>query len=141
MFNNGRVSDFDNVSWSVGDKLHLVFRWRKTGNIQTLHINGINQVPTATSGTWADTALGADVHIFQRFSSVERLDGSLHLARIYRKIINVSRIPKLAADPLGFLRLAEPAPFFVPAVAGTELFEIPHYMRGGFNPMHGGFSA
>lgn len=28
-----------------------------------------------------------------------------------------------------------------PSGAGTELFEISHHMRGGFNSMHGGFSA
>ncbi len=28
-----------------------------------------------------------------------------------------------------------------PPAGGAELFQIPHHQRGGFNPMHGGFSA
>ena len=31
--------------------------------------------------------------------------------------------------------------FTAAAAGGAELLEIPHHMRGGFNPMHGGFSA
>ncbi len=49
----------------------------------------------------------------------------------------------LLNEPYQFLIPKVRNMYSVPAVAGagTELFEIPHYMRGGFNPMHGGFSA
>ena len=33
------------------------------------------------------------------------------------------------------------APAAAAAAAGGELLQIPHHQRGGFNPMHGGFSA
>ncbi len=127
---------------SVTDgKIHQVRGERKAGDIRVYLDNVLVGGPTTESGTV--TTKSYAIGKFGNASGTFHWPGKIGPVSIRSKALTASERTLEYLDPLGFLRLAEPSPLFVPAVAGagTELFEIPHYMRGGFNPMHGGFSA
>ncbi len=125
---------------SIGSAWFIYLNGKPEGLSVQLGSNNGNWIGDTTVTAPSETQIGGLM-----FDAVQgnAFNGNISFAAIGTDILTNNQVAKRAANFKAPFRLAEPSPIFVPAVAGagTGLFEIPHYMRGGFNPMHGGFSA
>jgi len=79
MFNDGRVTNFSGVTGGSGQMYTLCFVYNKTGNVQKLYVDGVEQTADTPSGVWGSTAFGASFFSGIRFASpLSSLNGTVH---------------------------------------------------------------
>ena len=87
MYNDGRYTNFETGDISTGVFHLFAFVYNKTGNIQKLYIDGIEATGSGAAGTWGSNSLGTNLHIGQRISGTERMDGDVAEIAIYSDVL------------------------------------------------------
>jgi len=130
MYNDARYTPFNSLSWTTGAWLHIAFLFNKTGNVQRLFLDGVEQTGGTPSGTWGSNALGTNVHLNARFNNTQHNNCRTAEVAIYGSVLADAHIVALArgVNPLR-IGVAPRAYYPIFGVASPE----PDYGGGGYN--------
>ena len=92
MHKNGRNREFGDLFLSDDVWTHFAFLYNKTGNVQRLFIDGVEQTGETATGTWGSSSLGTNFYIGQRFNGVERHVGDIAEAATFPSVLSDAEV-------------------------------------------------
>lgn len=98
MYADGRTKTFDVTGlWIAGQLVHVKATWVKTGDVMTLAIHGTEITPSAGSGTWGTTAVGATLRFGADASAADTFDGELGTPAVWNRALTAAELAALVA--------------------------------------------
>ena len=96
MHNNGRNREFQSLFLIDDVWTHFAFLYNKTGNVQRLFRNGVEETGETATGTWGSSSLGTNFYIGQRFSSAERHLGDIAETATFSSVLSDAEVVMLS---------------------------------------------
>lgn len=92
MYNDGRTTNFDSVTWSANTWYDFCFVYNKTGNVQKFYKDGVEQTASAGTGTWGSSSLGTNAYIGCRFNQVQSVGSVVSDVAIWSSVLTTAEI-------------------------------------------------
>lgn len=83
------------VTWGAGEWHHIVYIWKKTGNVQRLFWDGKEVAGDGGAGSWGANAIGANIYIGNKTDASEPSLSTIVSTRLYDRALSATEAAEL----------------------------------------------